>query len=86
MGIGHLGFLGKSPASREGIECKNLLQKSDADPQRRPWWLEFRYQEEESRDGVMEAVKMQEEHDPSCLAPQVIGTSLGVTPREMGNK
>lgn len=29
---------------------------------------EFRYQGEESRDGVMEALKMQEEHDPSCLA------------------
>ena len=84
MVIVHLGFLGKSFANREGIEYKHLLHKSDVDSQRRPRWLEFRYQGEESRDGVMEAVKMQEEHDPSCLATQVIGTSLGVTPREMG--
>ena len=74
------GFLGKSSASREGIKCKTLLQKSDADPQRRPCWLELRYQGEESRDGVVEAVKMQEELDPSCLAVRVIGTPLAVTP------
>lgn len=75
---------GESPASREGNKYKNLPWEGDADPRRWPWWPEVRYQGERRRDVFTEAMRMQEEHDPSCAATQVIGRTLGVTPREMG--